>query len=86
MDNGIGISREKLQQIKDQLHMQEEHPKAHIGLLNTNQRLILYYGAEYGLKISSHFGWGTRVSFEVPYGEDGILPPVQSSGADQTHE
>ncbi len=70
IDNGIGISPEKLVQIKEELHMQPKSHTAHIGLINTNNRLILRYGEGYGLHIRSHFGWGTSVSFSIPYGPE----------------
>jgi len=66
IDNGIGISPEKLVQIKEELHMQQKKHTTHIGLINTNNRLILRYGEAYGLHIRSHFGLGTSVSFSIP--------------------
>jgi two-component system sensor histidine kinase YesM len=65
IDNGIGISREKLVQIREQLSA-DQNLSAHIGLLNTNHRLLLYYGKAHGLHIRSHFGWGTSVFFDIP--------------------
>ena len=69
-DNGIGISLEKLDQIKSgtgsagQDHMS-------IGMENVNRRIKLLYGERYGLRIESEQGKGTKICFCVPLDERG---------------
>ncbi len=65
IDNGIGISQEKLNNIYSSFQKDNE-PLEHIGLINTNRRLILFYGESAGLHISSHQGTGTIISFSIP--------------------
>lgn len=65
IDNGIGISAEKLMQLKSSL-AQEADTTAHVGLYNTHKRIRLAYGEGYGLKLRSKFGFGTSVSITIP--------------------
>lgn len=66
IDNGTGISEERLQWVKNSLKVDESQEGDRIGLRNVHQRLILSYGASYGLHISSMIGEGTQISFKVP--------------------
>lgn len=64
-DDGVGMTKEKLAKIEENL-MQEEAPVGGIGLYNLNKRLILTYGEKSALAIESRAGEGTRVSFQIP--------------------
>lgn len=66
IDNGAGISDERLQWVKNSLQVNESQQGDRIGLRNVHQRLILSYGATYGLHISSMLGEGTQISFKIP--------------------
>jgi len=46
-------------------------PRHGIGLINTHRRLVLIYGPDYGLDISSASGIGTRVAIRIPFCIDG---------------
>lgn len=71
-DNGIGISAEKLQEIKEELRVAENQDEFEsIGLKNVNQRLRLMYGPEYGLQINSIAEYGTAVKIRIPVSESG---------------
>jgi two-component system sensor histidine kinase YesM len=65
IDNGIGISSERLIQIEDTLKS-ETNSFEHIGLYNTNKRIKLTYGDDYGIRILSKFGLGTSVHITIP--------------------
>lgn len=65
IDNGQGIEREKLIRIREMLSEEGEYTE-HIGLANTNKRLKLMYGDDYGIKIRSKFGLGTVVYIYIP--------------------
>lgn len=63
-DDGMGMSREKVQELLDA----PREDKKGIGLYNTNRRLIQTYGS--GLTIQSEVHEGTSVSFVIPDSEE----------------
>jgi two-component system sensor histidine kinase YesM len=65
-DDGVGIKLERLQEINKRLDCFEENNGKSIGLMNVNQRIKMYYGGEYGMKIESEFGKGTIVTLFLP--------------------
>lgn len=67
-DNGIGMTRERLCQVRDMLEERtpvNENDMGY-GLYNVNKRLKMFYGMEEGLRIVSSEQEGTTVSFHVP--------------------
>lgn len=58
-DNGVGIEPELLSSIL-------EFKTKGYGVRNVNQRIQLYYGEEYCLKIESEAGKGTRCNINIP--------------------
>ncbi len=66
VDNGKGISKEDLKLLYEKISNKDSR---NIGLTNLNRRLILRYGAGYGLKIRSKENYGTEVSFFIPKNE-----------------
>lgn len=52
IDNGTGISSEKMEELSKQLCQSAVSGNAHIGLRNVDQRLKLVFGEEYGLSLS----------------------------------
>ncbi|AGF59495.1 MULTISPECIES: sensor histidine kinase [Clostridium] len=57
IDDGVGISNKKT-----------EHKGFNgISLDNISERLILYFGSEYALKVYSKIGIGTCIEFNIPY-------------------
>ena len=71
-DNGCGMSPAQLQYVHSLLAanitlkvISEESPRTGIGLVNVNNRLVLYYGKESGITIESEAGKGTKVSFRI---------------------
>jgi two-component system sensor histidine kinase YesM len=65
-DDGVGIKLERLQEINKKLDCFEENNGKSIGLMNVNQRIKMYYGGEYEMKIESEFGKGTIVTLFLP--------------------
>ncbi|SHM94260.1 cache domain-containing sensor histidine kinase [Gracilibacillus kekensis] len=62
-DNGPGMQKAFLEQIETG----EYQPKGTgIGLRNINERIKLLFGEEYGLKVDSVIGKGTKVSIMLP--------------------
>ncbi|ULT57625.1 histidine kinase [Neobacillus drentensis] len=68
VDNGQGISQEKLKEIKERLNEMNDLDGKHIGLSNVHQRLLLAYGENYGIKVESEPNFETRVYFTIPLG------------------
>ncbi len=62
-DNGIGIPEDEL---KTLLAPDREHHTKSVGLNNIHSRMQILYGKEYGIKIESHVGEGTKVSILIP--------------------
>ncbi|MBB6731246.1 cache domain-containing sensor histidine kinase [Cohnella zeiphila] len=65
-DDGVGIPAGKLKAIRRSLMEQES---SRIGLHNVQQRLLLTYGPNSGLRIESEPHSGTRISFWIPLEE-----------------
>ena len=65
LDNGIGIEKKRLKQIRESLHSPEDQ-EHHIGIKNTHKRLVLTYPDNPGLTIISHLKQGTCISFSIP--------------------
>ena len=65
IDSGLGIHKDTLKKIRERLKEEGEYSE-HIGLFNTNKRLKLTYGEEYGLSIRSKYGAGTAVYMKIP--------------------
>ena len=63
IDNGQGITKERLERI---LSSFEEGKELNVGLYNVNYRLVLKFGSQSRLNISSEYGKYTHVSFEIP--------------------
>ncbi|HWQ05757.1 MAG TPA: sensor histidine kinase [Feifaniaceae bacterium] len=65
MDDGAGIPAERLERIlSDEL---EQGDRESIGLKNVHNRLKLYFGEPYGIRIESARGKGTTVTVHMPY-------------------
>ncbi len=81
MDTGVGMSADKLLQLKTTLAESVRHKnanaqdnlsafdkKAHdsIGIFNVNSRIVLYYGDPYALKLDSWEDFGTNIQICIP--------------------
>lgn len=64
-DNGGGVEPAKLEEIRSALDGGPADT-AGIGLLNVHQRIQLHYGKEYGLRIDSRYGEGTKITIALP--------------------
>ncbi|MDE7331051.1 MAG: sensor histidine kinase [Lachnospiraceae bacterium] len=64
-DNGIGMTQEQVHN----LLKETEKPETRDGfaLKNVHNRLELYYGPDYGLKVESRQGMGTKVTITLPH-------------------
>lgn len=67
-DDGLGMSGEKLDEMRRKLNSYSEKGK-HIGVSNVHQRVKLKYGDGYGVKIDSVEGSFTKVEIWLPEAE-----------------
>jgi len=65
-DNGAGIAEDKLNEIMKSIHSPFDNTEDNFALKNINSQIKLFYGEEYGLKITSTREKGTVVEFEIP--------------------
>lgn len=74
-DNGVGITPERLSKLQSQLDANQlAEAKFHrgmegsggIGLMNVHRRIQLVFGEQYGLRIESELGRGTRIYIRFP--------------------
>lgn len=63
-DNGQGIEKEKLLQIKQML-LSGNNESEHYGLFHSHRVIQLLYGKNYGLSIASTYGKGTTVQVKI---------------------
>ncbi len=70
IDNGLGMTKERLEQVLQTLEDKNDGEQNRIGLRNVHLRLQLVYGKKYGLDIWSEPGIGTKVQFTIPIGGD----------------
>lgn len=77
IDSGKGMSYEKLTKVRKQIEKKELHTGDHIGMANANQRIKVYYGDEYGIRISSwkNIGTAIRLTLPLPHGENNPSKP-----------
>jgi two-component system sensor histidine kinase YesM len=66
-DNGVGMSEEKLKQLRYRLSQPSDTlDEAHIGIKNVHDRILFYFGEQYGIEIDSQQGEGTTISIRLP--------------------
>ena len=65
-DDGVGISEEKLQKINSELKQDVYDTSRHVGIINTQARIRLKYGSEYGITVESLQGDGTSIEIKMP--------------------
>lgn len=65
IDNGSGISPEKLKEIQTSLSSEISAEDTSYGLKNINDRIKTFYGEECGLSIDSELGKGTTITMTI---------------------
>ena len=64
IDNGVGMDEETLSHIYDKHKV--NYRSNGVGVYNVQQRLVLYYGKDYGIIYHSEKGKGTTASVVIP--------------------
>ncbi|CAI6086974.1 sensor histidine kinase [Cohnella sp. JJ-181] len=80
MDDGVGMTEDKLKRVRRELDAAEEEGGFRIGLRNVHQRIRMSYGPEWGVKIESEPGVGTIVTLELPVEEEKMDVPAADRG------
>ena len=65
-DDGIGMPKERLEQIRERISNESPESDEIFGLYNVNERIRLRFGNEYGLRIHSEYGLGTEIRVHLP--------------------
>ena len=65
-DNGIGITKERLLQIRQEIQNKVSSDRDIYGLYNVNERIRLNFGEKFGISIESTYGEGTKVCVKLP--------------------
>ena len=64
-DNGVGMTKEKIEELYQEDEGREDKSKS-IGILNIHRRMKLLYGEAYGVEIESEPDKGTRIYLRIP--------------------
>lgn len=72
-DNGVGISADRIAEIRQMLDNKDDYDTNNIGMRNIHLRLQLTYGPECGLNLASQSGYGTQISFDIPLRSDSYV-------------
>ncbi|UUZ89750.1 sensor histidine kinase [Paenibacillus sp. P25] len=58
IDNGPGMGKDRLRELRASLHSDAEPAAGHVGIGNTNKRSLLQFGPDSRIRIVSRPGWG----------------------------
>ncbi|MGF6353456.1 two-component system sensor histidine kinase YesM [Paenibacillus sp. 4624] len=71
-DNGVGMEPDRLAEMQSKLERITRHTDrvwssgTSIGLLNAASRMVMHFGPEYGIRMESELGQGTKVIVTIP--------------------
>ena len=65
-DNGLGMTQKQVESLLDEKNHVSSRRGSGIGVKNVNERIRLYFGADYGLTIQSEPDEGTTISIRLP--------------------
>ncbi len=83
-DDGLGMSEDTLKNLSVSMNEVNNKSKSHIGLHNVQQRIKLYYGEPYGLRINSVEKQYTVITYQLPLKMEGSVLNLRKSPAWQT--
>ena len=79
-DNGIGISAERLRELKEALNSRQ---RVGFGMSAVQERLRLCYGEPYGMSVCSEYGKGTCVEIRIPFLEKSTMQQDKAEKIEQ---
>lgn len=65
-DDGVGMDETELRKLQSEMERPCSETERGFGLANVNERIRMYFGAGYGMKITSEKGKGTIVELTIP--------------------
>ncbi|MDR6551153.1 sensor histidine kinase [Paenibacillus qinlingensis] len=65
-DNGCGMEEGQLRIIRNAMLGVQQENRSNIGIANVNERIVLQYGAPFGLRVDSEIEVGTTVTIVLP--------------------
>lgn len=65
-DNGVGMDEKELAKLQSEINKPCQDTEQGFGLANVNERIRMNFGQEYGMRIESARGKGTRVEIVIP--------------------
>lgn len=65
-DDGVGMDEDELKKLEKEISRPCKETESGFGLANVNERIRMYFGSEYGMKIWSEKGSGTGITIEIP--------------------
>lgn len=65
-DNGIGMEEDELAELQKEIERPCRETEKGFGLANVNERIRMYFGADYGMRVTSEKGKGTVVELTIP--------------------
>ena len=65
-DNGVGMEPEALEKLRLEISRPCKETESGFGLANVNERIQMTFGKEYGMRIHSVKGEGTRIEIVIP--------------------
>lgn len=65
-DDGVGMDEKDLEQLRGEIERPCRETEKGFGLANVNERIRMYFGADYGMKVDSRKGEGTVVEITIP--------------------
>ena len=65
-DNGVGMEDAEIERINEYLRKPPSITESHVGFSNVNSRIVLNFGADYGVFISKNESGGTKVTMKLP--------------------
>ena len=70
-DNGAGMTSEELEELRREIQRPCKETEKGFGLANVNERIRMYFGETYGMKIISEKDCGTEVEVIIPLWKEG---------------
>ena len=85
-DDGVGMDEDELKKLEKEISRPCKETESGFGLANVNERIRMYFGAEFGMKIWSEKGSGTRITIEIPAITDNPEKPEAGKQSTRSEE